>query len=202
MLGDNHQKYNYDGKPLTREILEQAKVKQSLVSLIGTLGELPVELVKEIGLKKINMITIPNKKVAGYADIDVGDTYHFDPTKFFGTGLIHEAYHLYDVNHSDPLTMRWDRGFRKLNPSEQIYTAEFIKSPNYGDYISKEEYDALTVKGDDTKKAAKVVVSSDYSFTNVAEDKAELGSNVLNSFLISGVLDRKMPILRRKALFL
>lgn len=68
--------------------------------------------------------------------------------------------------------------------------------------ISKEEYDALTVKGDDTKKAARVVVSSDYSFTNVAEDKAELGSNILDSFLISGVLDRKMPILRRKALFL
>src|SRR5439155_22258346 len=93
-------------------------------------------------------------------------------------------------------------------------TTEFISNEEYTDFSIKrnrELYGAQT-RGDTQTveriqkelddKAAHVATESDYGLTNIVEDKAEIASHLLNPFLISGMLDRKKPILRRKALFL
>jgi hypothetical protein len=220
-LADSSRDFRFlEGYALDEQTLESKKVKESLVDLIREIGDQPVELIKEMGIKNIQMLGIGSEKTRGWADMLAGDTFIFDPTKTIGTGLLHEGYHLYDVNHADQYSMYDDQGFRSLNPStEEIYNqsgklpANFISQTEY----LKSWFSAMNAisdakqAGDEKEvtrltkeleaKAGQVAVTTNYAFTNIAEDKAELARDIMGGSL-DGKLERKSPILRRKAIFL
>jgi hypothetical protein len=215
------QQYRFlEASSLDQQTLESKKAKQGILDLITEIGDVPVEMIKEMGVKKIDMTKIGIEKTGGYANVHAGDTFVFDPTKRLGTGFLHEGYHLYDVNHADEYSMYDDPIFKSLNPSDENIYSESGQTPD--NYISDSENlsfelntqnDLFTAKQQNDeqevsriqkeldKKAGQVVVPTNYAFTNVGEDKAEIARHIMGG-LLDRVLARKSPILRRKAVFL
>lgn len=218
---DNKQSSNNE-QPLDKQTREQALVKRSLVTLIPTIGELPVELIHTLGIKKIVLVKTGEEE-AGHADLFEKGTVYIDPTRGSGRIYTHEAYHAHELSRTSYGEATQDTNFRDFNPV-QIYTKEDAVSENRdGKYISDEEYsqfeDQVTaelntakingetktvqrIENDLTQKATNVVTATNFGFNNIAEDKAEIGSLLLDSSMIGRLLDRKKPILRKKTLFL
>ncbi len=195
-------------------VLESDTVKQSMTVLIRTFGEMPVELVKYIGLKKIRLVTIEEDKVAGFVE-PVGEAgeYFVDPSRAITANVFaHELYHVLDVRLCGPADMRVDDGFTDINPAD-IYN-------DRGNYISELDsiddglnlYTDLQLADNEAETAAvqaqidelksRVVTPSEYGFTSPVEDKAEVGASLFDPFAYVRFLRTSSPVLRDKSLFL
>lgn len=218
-LGDDTREYSYGGKPLKPEELETVQSRVSILNLLRSVFDQPVELIKITGLKKISLIKMT--EAAGYAEINgSNDTYFADPTLEAEAGLFdHELYHLYDANKCGN-QFGIDNGFNNLNPPGWQYTDNKLPKPE--GYISDEEYrkfgwdlimgqlkDFADLKNNPQKKqeiidekAHHVATPSEYGFTHIVEEKADLGKILFNPNNYASALDSRKPILRKKFIFL
>lgn len=219
----------YDDSVLTEQDLKDENVKYSLYSLIKNLGEMPVELVRYIGLKNIVLVKISDPDTGGWADIYDGKTYYVDPKKPSGDAFNHEAFHLWDAKKCGAFGIFADVAYNSLNP-RAIYNNS--NAPNSvpastdgtGMYIDGDEMlertrelreeamlaetqgnykKAKKIKDDIKDIEALVIVTRDLGLKNIAEDKATIGGEKLfNPFTYSYALDKSSPIIRKKALFI
>lgn len=225
VLGEPGKEYECGGRPLTKEEKERPETKESILKLINSFFDQPVELVKQTGLKKVGLIQIA--QAGGYAETyGTKDTYYVDPTqKRDDNPFDHEIYHLYDVNKGGNY-FAIDEGFNNLNPSGFNYTdsGKKPKSTKYlsymDDYIKTFDYlssyahannpslgsngpeISATLQKQLDSAAAHVAVVDNYSFNHIVEDKANLGSILFNPGAYSFALDERKPILREKFIFL
>lgn len=219
--------------PYTEENLvasEDIDIKRQLYGFIASTGELPVELVKYMGLKNIVMVHIndtvksgDNENVAGFAEVYSShpDTIYVDPTKPLNYMIPHEMFHLWDAKVCGALGMVYDKQFNALNPkptSTDAYTFyaahDGYLSP-FGVYQeeSKEKlFLGLQLAQSDAEKAVvqakidalkeRVAVADDYGFVDVEEDKATIGQEILSFSTREKIELVESPILQKKALFL
>lgn len=213
--------------PLTREAFVAADSKEAkfvLYSLITQFGELPVELVEAIGLKRIVVTDIVGTivdgttGVAGFIEPEdhSNTTIYIDQFVATGSVAIHEMVHLWDAQQCGPLGMQYDEQYSELNP-EPVEGKYGFYEDTTGYYSDQEAFSLATAQNLYTKlqqaetpeeKAlvyaqidaidAQVVTVSDYGLTNIIEDKATLGERLfdpLNRWTVEAVAS---PILQSK----
>lgn len=219
--------------PYTQENLvasEDIDIKRQLYGFITSTGELPVELVKYMGLKNIVMVHIENtvkssdnENVAGFAEVNSShpDTIYVDPTKPLNYLIPHEMFHLWDANVCGALGMMYDKQFNALNPkltstdTYRFYAAHegYLSSIGVYQEENKEKlFLGLQLARNDAEKAAaqakidalkaRVAVAEDYGFVNVEEDKATIGQEILSFSTRINIESVESPILQKKALLL
>lgn len=213
--------------PLTREAFLAGDNKNSrmvLYSLITQFGELPVELVETLGLKRIvvtdivGTITSGQTGVAGFVepeDYD-NDTIYIDQSVATGSVAIHEMVHLWDAQQCGPLGMNYDEQYSDFNPAPVEGKYNFYEDTT-GYYSDQEafkltneqnlytqlqlaqtpEEDALIYAQIDAIDA-KVVAIDDYGLTNIIEDKATLGARLFDPLNRWVVEKESSPVLQEK----
>lgn len=226
VLGDDSHEYSYGGRSLKPEELETVQSKMSILNLLNSVFDQPLELMKLTGLKKISLIKMT--EALGYADVGgANDTYFADPTIEAEPGLFdHELYHLYDYKKCGPAQFAQDTGFNAQNPHGFYYTNRGER-PLPTNYISDAHYSNLAhnyladIRSDDPARmpdpeeinsesiqakfdewAERVVGIDDYNFAHIVEDKANIGKALLDPYMYRLCLDRRKPHLRRKFIYL
>lgn len=205
--------FSQGAKPLDISDLENKTAKAAMVSLIRTLGRQPVELVRWTGLKNIDLIDIPGS-VNGYVQIhNATDTFYADPNIGFSPEVFrHELYHLVDSKACEDISI--DPRYNSLNP-EDLYTNP-DNYLSYTDIQSDAELEEIFESAGRNAEAAEytkqldelgsgVATINPYGESELAEDKATLGAELLNPGQ-TGTYDKltseRYALLRKKAVFL
>lgn len=220
--------YSFGGRGLTAEELENQNTKLTLMNIVNAYAGVTQEYIDAMGLKNIVLVTgMSTEGVAGYA-IPNGphDTFYINvdtsesALPFDVSGINHEGYHLLDGGQCGPSNMAVDPSFTSLNQGINIYsditTQPYQESYSLEEYykdvsaIQQHMYDAK-LAGDvegycilaaaDDELASQVVTYSD-DHTNPAEEKAGLGSQLMNDYVINEVTNPRFPKLAAKAKFL
>lgn len=209
-------------RPFTKQEILSAEgndslaIKRELYGFISSIGEMPVELVKDAGLKRLVLVHIKkigNVDAAGYADIDeeTPDTIYADPSKPLNVLIPHEMTHLWDAEECGPIGMSNDTQFNALNPTPTLYTDHTGFTDLMSSYTqtssllgdiqephTNSEKAAIQSQIDSIDKT--VVVVEDYSFTDIAEDKATIGQDLFDPFGVRILIDsNNTPVLQAKA---
>lgn len=195
---------------------DQQAVKRALMDYVSSIGNMPVELVQYMGLKRIVLIELPAEaKYDGFAETnkpELGIIYA-DPSHGANGLIAHESLHLWDAKECGPGGMFIDPQYAELNPDD-IYENHdgYYSFHNLG--ISprvNDLRDQLRNGSEEEKAEAKreldelyssVVVARDYGFTNIAEDKATFGESILNGTARGDVESNGSPVYQAKAIFL
>jgi hypothetical protein len=198
----------------TLDAKQQEEMRFALYGFIENLGELPVEFVQTTGLKNVYVVKIDDKDTAGFADYINGGKFFVDGTKpLDGETFTHELTHLWDADLcGNSEAIFHDPGFNKLNPSNiySQYPGSFTKTDRQGykSYDSVVQSKRASTLSQKNKLSAyfrlfrKVVVTEDYSFTNVAEDKATLGQELFSPYDYRSIYNKHQPILASKFAYL
>lgn len=204
---------------------EQMNARYTLTRIIDNLGELPIELVKSVGLRHIYLGRIASAPVTGYADMISGDSMYLDPSKHKDVrDTSHEFTHLWDAKECyGPSGAFQDPEFDALNPAN-VYD-QYPYNPNRqtdrGAYTDRN----TVAKSSPAQKLARkiqhdyasnnyaragrhwrmydalfknVVAMTPYSLKNAAEDKATIGEEIFTPYNYQGVYDIGDPILSSK----
>ncbi|HRQ87015.1 MAG TPA: hypothetical protein PLY16_02800, partial [Candidatus Saccharibacteria bacterium] len=178
------------------DAVDTGRLKRQLVDFIHSLSDLPVELVHYMGLKRVILAHGPiydngASTAAGFVDPSDPDlsTVYINP--YFPTDgiLLHEMFHLWDMKECGPQGTLEDSQYHELNPTPDLYE-------NHDGYRSVEsEWDGANGEN--------VVVTRDYGFFNIVEDKATMGASLLTPFQLNRIFNvYDSPILQEKALLL
>lgn len=202
----------------TKKELEDPDTKVAVASIASEISIIPEEYVRQVGLKHILLVT-KGDGFAAYAETsDPHDTVVVSVDKAGGLGLMgHEFMHLVDttqcgsadaaendrafesVNGNVPYDSELEAiiGKRALLPRPLSYEDVSFEQPtmDLGDGASLSCEDASTIE-----RAMKVY--SQYSYTSVVEDKAEIGKNLFSRWGYQTIMSEYMPALRQKALIL
>lgn len=213
------QKLTEDGVGYTStQELDNTYSKNALITLIESIGELPVELIKYVDLQQIVLLKDIDDKVAGFVKPVTHPHKIFmkpDPNLPYNT-LRHEFYHLLDVLECGPYDAQFDTKFTDLNPldiyaeRQGVYTSRegtFETRITLSDSIRSAQLvgdvalqDQFTAQLKEVK--SRIVTPSEYGLTTEQEDKAEIGADVLSPLNLPSVLSPESPFLRKKALYL
>lgn len=202
--------------------LDDRLVKRQLYELIRAYGDKPVEEIEAIGLTTI-LLHRAEGSIAGYVS---GDTIHIDPFKPVRDVEEHEHWHAIDGAECPDYMA--DDAYDSHNPADFRYKNEAGNNLPYQNYpvlaasslresnANAEEQIYGHIAAGDFQQADElrarleafneaVVVTDPYGFSNIAEDKAENGAEILQSTIdgyasYPGVFSNLNPIVRDKAI--
>lgn len=196
---------------LQQNDLEKISAKQTLIGVMEGLSTMPVEFVKKMGVKHIYLAAYL-KDMAGLAvnDGGAGNVYLDSSVPINSQIVVHEMTHILDGN------LCGNGRASSNDPNYTNHNSDDIYLNNSPDLLSKPpssmaQYQS-TARGAKTIEKIKtncnefltilssVEVETDYGYTNVLEDKAELGSAILTDNTSGGTFDPRSPRLRAKAI--
>ena len=213
----------------TDEQMANDTTPQTIENIVYGIGSLPIEYVHLSGLKKIVLLANEkeDKNVAAFAPQDKGlDTIVFNLAGYGSANTIdHEVYHLLDFREcGGPAAAGRDPGYIRLNtgdiypplgssrsasPDKLSYDSPAYQGPYRKrlehmarDVLNHNRKDYCQEEAFQSKDDKKVVVMTDYAFTNVLEDKAEMGAMFVYPQFFGDFLDESRPTLRNKFQFL
>jgi hypothetical protein len=210
----------------TNEELQTKQAKYQTLELAKMFNSTPVNLTKRLGITKV-ALTARSEGFGGMAMTHEGvlivDITHSGEDRY---GVAeHEYAHLTDGAECGADNINHDPAYASLNRHAQ-YADEWplpkgflITMPQPGealDYRRLNELEAelkAAIKAKDVRSACTlqttinmierdVEMESDYSYSRVQEDKAELGKNLFNTSNYPDMLDTKSPVRRAKFLLL
>ncbi|MEO5627318.1 MAG: hypothetical protein ABIQ89_00300 [Candidatus Saccharimonadales bacterium] len=228
-VGTPDQTYAYNGRAPEPEILEGENAKQTMMSIISAYSGKSEEYVKGLaGLQHIVLITGTEADAAAYAEVADGKgTFYIniDPREeayaLDVSGILHETYHLYDSKACGPSGMFKDPTFDSLNGGLNIYSDPkagdlvfpYVSYNQYGfdsgprnEYMYKAKQDGdmagyCAASQLDDEQAAQVMAISD-KYPNPAEDKADIGSIMGQSYRYGEFINPRFKVMTAKLRFL
>lgn len=206
---------------------DSPEAKQALMAYMRSIGQFPVELVHEMGLKQVILTYLPEGTVDKGANQEAGDasgiadTLHpelgnvyVDPYKPAEGVIGHEMSHIWDALvgglYNDP-------EFAKLSPgllyeNHEGYVTLALGAEGRVDRTIHDLQEAVEHAGSDEEirqaqaaldaYLAKVVVARQYGFSNIAEDKATILEYLFSDYSRRMIEATGSPVLQRKALLL
>lgn len=204
----------------TAEELETPNAKSAIVNTVLTLSTMPVEFVRQIGWER-TVLEAKHPDAAAYVHGKYPGTVFSNVSAMDDSGIqrvyYHEAYHLLDkAECGEGKQIRQDPGFDLLNKSDvrpqqplRMNSKESIER-RHGDDAYAEVFDngaeqsypkcaVNLIKFAELANAARI---TDYSYKTLAEDKAEIGQNMLDPYAYDAILDPRTPIIREKTIYL
>lgn len=204
---------NTDATPFGSINVESTTTKQAMLGIMQGLSELPVEFVKDMGVEHMYLAG----DIAGLAGQASTDETH-KGTIVFNMSLpindqttVHEMTHELDgvqcggnvgqindpayLGHNDGQIYS-DESPVKLEQKPVSALAKFYPTARGASYLESLKFDCIGL----AVAYKQIQVESDYSYNNVVEDKAELGSAILINETEGGVFDSRSPRLRAKAI--
>jgi hypothetical protein len=109
---------------------EGLEVKRHYINLISNVAELPVELVRQVGLTEVVVVKIDDKNIAGMAETATKTAntgrFYIDPSKRMPINTFnHEFFHLWDAKQCKGNSLDKDPSFSAINPSgDRTYVGE------------------------------------------------------------------------------
>ncbi len=195
--------------------------KQFLVDMAENIGQLPVEFIEELGMKRIVLMDINDGRSAGFVEPtdDAFDTVYLDPHSARGNDVVHEMVHLWDMRECGAWGFMWDEQYNGLNPDPvdgalTFYEDTDIWLSQWGGVQKLWDEDImhdLTSSDPEIKRVAEMkraaidlvtVALNEYALTNTVEDKASLGAQLFTENGRSLVEVEQSPILQAKAVLL
>ncbi|MDN5275875.1 MAG: hypothetical protein JWN33_524 [Candidatus Saccharibacteria bacterium] len=212
-------------KPYSYESLvseNSLETKRVLYSLISSVGDLPVELVQAMGLQRIILTDTVSSDVAGFVVPDQleNNTVYIDYKTGSGTVLVHEMFHLWDHQQCGPIGAMRDEQYDEINPPPAEGKFNFYADTQgyYGDdeaFKLKNDQGLMTdiqFASTEAEKAeiqskideidSRVAAANEYGLTNIVEDKASLGQDLIGNWNRWTVESSESPILQEKAVLL
>lgn len=204
-------------------------IKYQLNSVIQSIGELPVELVRYMGLKKVVLVHIGKTKAANgeqaAAFAELGnpdpDAIYIDPTEAASDVIPHEMLHLWDAKECGPIGMDNDTQYDALNPqptqkgAPSFYKAHtgYLSPTDAGEQEStsglylqlknaQTAQERATILAQIEAIEARVAVADEYGFSAIYEDKATIGEKLLSPLTRSLIDDNDSPIVQNKSMLL
>lgn len=202
----------------TKAELETFESKSAVLAIAEGISQIPVEYVRQVGLKHIWLVT-QGDGFAAYAETSgPHDTIveSIDQTGTMGSELIaHEFEHLADASQCGGADQAEnDPAYSDLN-GNVLYDqemADFIpRQMQKSRPLSFQEVELKTrdyIATPSSLMPCKVArnferdmkVYTPYGYTNAVEDKAELGKNLFGRYNYRILLDKRFPAIRQKAL--
>lgn len=218
----------YDVRSITVDELDSVQagqMKKALLNFSQNITFMPAELISLSGLESVKVVYIDQPNVGGFVYQDEPSSMYVNATEpLFDTTFAHELYHLIDYRMCDDIFN--DSAFISLNPDGMLYGEYIANDPGLPGY----KYDSLEYTGevetrdltneivslngsDDIQKIndinqkidalyANVVTARNYGFTNVAEDKATIGEEILTGRTEGALVLDRTPVLTDKIKFL
>lgn len=218
----------YDVRSITvdeLDTLQADQMKKALLNFSQNVTLMPAELISLSGLESVKVVYIDQPNVGGFVYQDEPSSMYVNATEpLYDTTFAHELYHLIDYRMCDDIFN--DSAFMSLNPDGMLYGEYIANDPGLPGY----KYDSLEYtdevetrdlsnqkvslyESNDTQKIndvnqkidalySNVVTAKNYGFTNVAEDKATIGEEILTGRTNGALVLDRTPILTDKIKFL
>lgn len=214
-LADEHTYLQY-GRPLTEEELNSPNVKSTLVNLMLSYSNIPVQYVRLAGLRHIVLAGhMAEKGVAAYTYMDSAhDTNYFDALLGIeGSTFGHELGHDFDAAMCGAGADR-DHAYRALNGgSDNLYTGETfsdktlsLEDEERAHIIAIETAQHIVNYGGDAQQACQILKDDDATARGVlsvsryhptpSEAKAEAFAKIFDPTSLVEPLDPRYPELR------
>jgi hypothetical protein len=185
-IGGADRTYEFGGRAQDLSELDNSTAQNKINRLMVSLSQRSVEYIR---LSNLQHIVLANTgSMGGYADSD-DHTYYVNLLNAKEDVFDHEITHLVDTELCNGNFRRGkDPQFAETNPVDIYKDKE--------GYISYDTYQ----NNPDLTNPDQIVAPGEYSFRNVEEHKAELGSNFGDARMSGILLDRRSPVLRRQYL--
>lgn len=215
-LYDGSQKQAFDGldaKTFQTLDTNSLTTKQAMMGVMTGLSELPVEFVHQMGVKRI-YFSGNIKGLAGEANtngVNQGNVILNMAVPINDDTVVHEMSHQLDgIQCGGSAGQIHDAAYLSYNDG-QIYDdesaapldqkpisgqAKYFSTARGASYLAGLRFDCIGL----AVAYKQIQVESDYAYTNVAEDKAELYAAILTGETSGGVYDARSPRLRAKAI--
>jgi hypothetical protein len=214
-----------DARQPAAEELETSAAKFQVLRLSEMFARAPIQLSTNLGITEVALTAKGKSDIGGYSGLAlthdgvlIVDVVSAEESNY--DLAFHEYYHLVDSDACGPQRIHTDRAYAAQNVAG-TYAERWPLPPgfiekqpkSYGAladsrgrlYTKKNEAREREDRGAYCNAEAEldtlhkdVEVNSDYSYYNVAEDKAEIGSQVLQPQEYPHMLDPTMPVRRNK----